>query len=404
MPSIKSFKGFHPIKEYAAKVPISHGIGGDAEKSTDEINRNPYTLLKITNPEYFLPSGQDMSEGEIQEASHRIFKEYLDNGILVQDEKESLYIYRLTYEGHRQTGLVGKVSMADYQERRIKPHELTRVEKALFQMHLLERVGGYMEPVFLAYDSSNQKLDLLNQIADSRDADIEFVDNRTCCHQLWIVQDEEIIGDITEFIKNAGNLYVCDGHHRIAAALEYSKVHPEADAHIMMVAFPSDETNILDYNRAVSDLNGLSEDEYIAALKEAGFLVEAVGTSPVRPESQREYSMFMGSTWYRLNYTGEIEGTSPVDILDVSILQEKVIRDILGITNPQSDNRLTFISGTKGLAGLEEAVQKNMKVAFAIRPATMEDIFSVADAGLIMPPKSTCFEPKPVIGMVLDQF
>ena len=206
MPSIKSFKGFHPTKEYAANVPISHGIGGDAEKTTEEINRNPYTLLKITNPEYFLPSGQEMSESEIQEASHRLFKEYLDKGILVQDEKESLYIYRLTYEGHRQTGLVGKVSMADYQERRIKPHELTRVEKALFQMHLLERVGGYMEPVFLAYDSSNQKLNLLNQIADSREADIQFVDSRTCCHQLWIVQDGKIQTGTTASLTESGIL------------------------------------------------------------------------------------------------------------------------------------------------------------------------------------------------------
>ena len=404
MPRIKSFKGIHPTKEYAARVPISHGIGGDAEKSTEEIHSNPFTLLKITNPEYFLPSGLEMSETEIQEASHRIFKEYLEKDILVQDEKESLYIYRLTYEGHRQTGIVGKTSMEDYRLGRIKPHELTRVEKAIFQMHLLERVGGYMEPVFLAYDSSHQKLDLLNEIADSRDSDLTFVDNRNCCHQIWVIHDEETIKSIESFFTDSCDFYVCDGHHRIAAALEYSKAHPEDDTHILMVAFPSDETNILDYNRAITDLNGMDEGQFIEALKAGGFQVEMMGKTPIRPENPREYTMVMDSNWYLLKYTGPVDASTPVDSLDVSILQNMLIRDILGITNPQSDSRLSFISGTKGLEGLEEATKKNMKVAFAIRPATMEDIFSVAGAGLTMPPKSTCFEPKPVIGMVLDQF
>ena len=272
-------------------------------------------------------------------------------------------------------------------------------------MRLLERLDGYMEPLFLSYDSSQAKLSIINDLADGEEPLISFVDSRHAIHEMWPIHDPERIKEICGFFDNIKDFYICDGHHRIAAAAEYVKAHPEDNVtHVMVVVFPSDETNILDYNRAVSDLNGLSDEEFIEALKNAGFTVEEAGTKPIRPEVSREYTMAIDDTWYRLKYQGPVDNINPVSGLDAAILQEKVIKDILGITDPRADERLTFVSGTKGLEGLRKALQNNMKVAFVIRPATMEEIINVAGAGLTMPPKSTCFEPKPVIGILLDRF
>ena len=404
MPNIRPFRGVSPSPKYAEKVQISHGVGGDRENATAEITANQYSLLHVTNPELLLTEEEGSNEDLVRFRSREKLKEFFEHGILLKDETDCYYVYRLTLGDHKQTGLAAAADIQDYLAGKIKKHELTRVEKVLKQDMLMERFGGYIEPVILSYDSTGQKHILFEEWADSHPCFLDFRDRNNIRHQLWVISDEEVNQSISEYFAGVDSLYICDGHHRIAAGAKFYEDHQtEESRFVLALIFPSEETMILDYNRAVMDLNGLTEDEFLSALQEKGFSLETLGSEPARPTAEGEYTMLMDGIWYRLSYNGPRDYSDPVASLDVSILQDLVIRDILGISNPQADHRISFISGTKGLEGLVAATKKDMKVAFAITPCSMHSIMQVADAEMSMPPKSTCFEPKPVSGVVMMQ-
>ena len=403
MPTIKPFMGVRPTSEYVDQVYISHENSANQDKAREILMNNPYTLLHLTHNDLIMNT---RDENEIQEACHNSYNKLLADGVLIKEEKPCLYAYRLSMANHSQTGLIARVDIRDYIDKEIKKHELTRSSKARLQVDILKRVGGIIEPILLAYDSNEHRDHLIEEWTFSHDPIYDTHDVGGTRHEIWTIDDEELINKLVEISEGLSSFYICDGHHRIEAAAEYyleAKTDEERAQRLYTMAaiFPSDEMSILDYNRAVKDLNGMTPEEFISALTSHDFTVEELGSDAVYPENLGEYTMIMNGIWYRLNYTGERNTLDPVAELDVTILQEKVLEDILGIGDPQHDERLSFISGTKGIHALETATKNGMAVAFAIVPPSMAEIMNVCNAGKTMPPKSTCFEPKPAGGLIV---
>ena len=403
MPTIRPFEGVRPQSEYVEQVYISHENSANQDKAREILRENPYTLLHLTHNDLIMDT---KDEGEIQASCRNTFKKLMDEGVLVRDSKPCFYAYRLSMANHSQTGLIARVDIRDYINKEVKKHELTRSVKARLQVDILKRVGGIIEPILLAYDSNEHKERLIEQWTFSHDPIYDTLDVGGTRHEVWVIDDEDLIQEIMNISEGLSSFYICDGHHRIEAAAEYY-LEAETDEerqerlYTMAAIFPSDEMLILDYNRAVKDLNGMTPEEFISALTSHDFTVEELGSDAVYPENLGEYTMIMNGIWYRLKYTGERNTSDPVAELDVTILQEKVLEDILGIGDPQHDERLSFISGTKGIHALETATKSGMAVAFAIVPPSMAEIMNVCNAGKTMPPKSTCFEPKPAGGLIV---
>ncbi|MBQ7246280.1 MAG: DUF1015 domain-containing protein [Firmicutes bacterium] len=403
MPNIRPFKGVRPAKGFADEVYISHENSANEDKARKLLLSNPHTLLHLTHNDLIMDT---KDEAEIQKSCHEAFNRLMGEGVLIQEEKPVLYAYRLSMANHSQTGLIASIDIREYIDKKIKKHELTRSSKARLQVDILKRVGGIIEPILLAYDSDELGEHLIEKWTASHDSIYDTLDVGGTRHEIWVIDDPEFMADLEQKVDALSAFYICDGHHRIEAAAEYyleakNDEEREDRAFSMAAIFPSDEMLILDYNRAVHDLNGMSEEEFIDTLKAHEFNVEKIGPNAIYPESLGEYTMYMGDTWYKLSYTGERNHDDPVEALDVSILQEIVLQEILGIGDPQHDERLSFISGTKGLHALEAAVEDGMAVAFALVPPSMTEIMNVCNAGKTMPPKSTCFEPKPAGGLIV---
>jgi len=322
-------------------------------------------------------------------------------GLYVADPEERYYILRMIREGHEQTGIIACVAVEGYRNGTVKRHELIRPAKVDLQMWLIGDAGGNTEPALLAFEAEGKPVPPIGAYADSHPPLYDFAGTDDTIHQLWAVEDAELAASLGRFFQTVDTLYICDGHHRIAASAAYDDRFRTAESRWFMAAiFPAEEMLILDFNRAVSDLNGLSKEELLGKLAEESFEAECVGGAPYRPAERGEYAMVIDDTWYRLRYTGT-RVDDPVASLDVSILQNRILGPILGIDDPTHDERITFLRGMRGLAGLQAMTHRGMKVAFALSPVTMKEIFAVANAGLTMPPKSTCFEPKPVKNLLV---
>ena len=403
MPIIKPFKGVRPANEFTDEVYISHENSANQDKARELLLTNPYTLLHLTHHDLIMDT---KDEDEIQRICHETYNRLVSEGVLIRDEKPVFYAYRLSMANHSQTGFIASIDIKEYIDKKIKKHELTRSSKARLQVDILKRVGGIIEPILLSYDSAELKEHIVEEWTGSHDSIYDTLDIGGTRHEIWIIDDDEFIARLENAVNSLSAFYICDGHHRIEAAAEYY-LEAETDEerndrrYTMAVLFPSDEMLILDYNRAVRDLNGMTEEEFLDSLRAHEFTVEKNGPDAIYPEGLGEYTMVMSGIWYRLKYTGERNHDDPVEALDVSVLQERVLQEILGIGDPQHDERLSFISGTKGLHALELATQNGMAVAFALVPPSMEEIMNVCNAGKTMPPKSTCFEPKPAGGLIV---
>ena len=430
MPRIKPFCGVRPAPEHVESVYVYHGDAGDEARSRARANTHPNSMLHVSRVDLLVSPEEAKDETLLRQKAKATFNGFLENEILIRDEKESFYIYRLSMANHSQTGIVACADVRDYIDGTIKRHELTRVDKIHIQEKVIERVGGNIEPVLLVYDSDanpvsesgEQNLpEMLERWTISHDSTYDFFDEGGVRHEIWAVDDEVFIQKVQNFFDEIDSLYICDGHHRIAASADYyiesedlvddgstsdelerERVsRAEKSKYFMAAIFPSEEMLILDYNRAVKDLNGLTEEEFMEKLRAVPFDVSELGPEPTYPSKVGEYTMVMNNTWYSLDLIGERDLSDPVAGLDVSLLQNKVLRDILGIKDPQHDDRITFISGNKGLGALQKTTNEEMTVAFAIGPPTMHEIMNVSDSGLTMPPKSTFFEPKLVSGLLV---
>jgi uncharacterized protein (DUF1015 family) len=398
MAIIKAFRALRPAKELASRVAsLPYDVLTSAEARVAADN-NPYSFLHITKAEIDLSENTDVhSDSVYHKAADNLFI-FEDNKILIQDERPAYYIYELTMAGRKQTGLVCVSAVADYENNIIKKHELTRPEKELDRINHMRITRAQTGNVFLAYKSNVTISQLVNRWKESQDAVYDFTAEDGVGHRVWVVQDPETISEITLiFQKQIPFTYIADGHHRAASAAKVkdalgNQASPDT-AWFLTTLFPSDELRIMDYNRVVKDLNGMTVAEFIEKLQK-NFRVEKTDAA-FSPGQLHQFGMYVEGSWYRLESRENSFPQDPIGILDVSILQENILSPLLDIRDPRTDNRVDFVGGIRGLTELEKRVDSGqMKAAFSLYPVSMDQLFDIADSGEIMPPKSTWFEPK----------
>ena len=411
MVKIKPFCGVRPPKQYAAEVASRpYDVLNSVEAKAEATERS---LLHIIKPEIdFDPIADEHSE-EVYNKAVENYKLWKERGWLVKDPEEIYYIYAQTMEGRRQYGLVACCHFEDYLAGRIKKHELTRPDKEEDRMIHVRNQSANIEPVFFAYPAVEQMDKLVERIV-SAEPEYDFVAEDGMGHTLWKVESKEDIAAITAIFEQIPALYVADGHHRTAAAArvgaERKAANPnhtgeEEYCYFLAVIFPDDQLRIIDYNRVVKDLNGLSEEEFVAALGE-DFEVEKMGKEIYKPNALHNFSMYLAGEWYSLTAReGRFDDSDPIGVLDVTVLSNLVLDKILGIKDLRTDKRIDFVGGIRGLGELSHRVDSGeMKVAFALYPVSMKQLIDIADTGNIMPPKTTWFEPKLRSGVVIHEF
>ena len=413
MATVKPFKGLRPPKQLVEKVESRPYDVLNSEEARLEAGDNEMSLYHIIKPEIDFPEGTSEYAPRVYEKAAENFKKFQDNGWLVQDEKEHYYIYAQTMNGKTQYGLVVAAHTDDYMQGRIKKHELTRRDKEEDRMKHVRVNNANIEPVFFAYPD-NEVLDkLIRRYADT-EPEYDFIapiDGFR--HQFWVIDDNDDIDVITREFSNMPCMYIADGHHRSAAAAlvgaEKQKQNPnhkgdEEYNFFMAVCFQASQLTILDYNRVVTDLNGLSSAEFLAKIEE-NFSVEDMGTDIYKPQKLHEFSLYLDQHWYKLNAKdGSYDKNDPIGVLDVDISSRLILDQILGIRDLRGSKRIDFVGGLRGLGELKRRVDSGeMRAALALYPVSMKQIMDIADSGNIMPPKATWFEPKLRSGLVIHK-
>ncbi len=410
---IKPFKGVRPPKEYVEQVQSRPYDVLNSAEARAEAEGNEKSLYHIIKPEIDFPEGTDEHDPKVYEKAAQNFQMFQDKGWLVQDSKERYYIYAQTMNGKTQYGLVVCAYVDDYMTGKIKKHELTRRDKEEDRMKHVRVNNANIEPVFFAYPD-NKDVDAIvakyTKGTPEYDYTAELDGFR---HTFWIIDDDADIQRITELFAAMPAMYIADGHHRSAAAAlvgaEKAKQNPnhrgdEEYNFFMAVCFPANQLTIIDYNRVVKDLNGLSDEEFLKKLSE-DFIVEKKGTEIFKPSRLHEFSLYLGGNWYSLvAKPGTYNDNDPIGVLDVTISSNLILDKILGIKDLRSDKRIDFVGGIRGLGELKKRVDSGeMKVALALYPVSMKQLIDIADTGNIMPPKTTWFEPKLRSGLVIHK-
>jgi uncharacterized protein (DUF1015 family) len=407
MPLIRAFPGLRPAEGRAADVAAPpYDVMNEAE-AREMADGRSWSFLHISRPEIDLPQGTDPYAPEVYAKAAENLKKMEQEGILIRDKKPCFYVYRLTMGEHQQTGLVAAASVEAYDNDRIKKHEFTRPAKEDDRVRQIDALNAQTGPVFLVYPSTLTVEALLSE-ASQTPAEMDVTAADGVRHEIWALYDEEKVAKLTREFDQMEALYVADGHHRSAAgsrvaaarkAANSNHTGDEAYNYFLSVIFPHNQMRILDYNRVVKDLFGLDKATFLARI-EAVFELQ-LSDQPVKPEQSGEFGMYLEGQWYRLRLDANRIPDDPVARLDVSLLADNLIEPILGITDQRRDNRIDFVGGIRGLAGLQQRVDSGeMAVAFALFPTSMEQLMAVADAGEVMPPKSTWFEPKLADGLV----
>ncbi|MEJ2212621.1 MAG: DUF1015 family protein [Gammaproteobacteria bacterium] len=406
MPLVKPFTGLRPAAGRADDVVAPPYDVMNADEARQMVEGRPWSFLHISRPEVDLPVGTDPYSAEVYAKAAENLNSMVEQGVLVRDPKDSYYVYRLTMGDHVQTGLVAAASVEAYDNDRIKKHEFTRPVKEDDRVRQVEALNAQTGPVFLVYKANQVVDDLLKQVSASA-ADVDVTARDGVRHEIWVVSDEEKLNTLTSAFDAMEAIYVADGHHRSAAgsrvgnskkAENPNHTGEESYNYFLSVIFPHDQMQILDYNRVVKDLNGLSSEDFLNRVAER-FSVD-ISDSQVKPSREAEFGMYLDGKWYRLTLKSDLP-SDPVARLDVSLLADNLIEPVLGISDPRRDNRIDFVGGIRGLGELEKRVDSGeWVVAFALYPTTMEALMAVADAGEVMPPKSTWFEPKLADGLV----
>jgi HTH domain of spoOJ/parA/parB/repB family protein len=413
MPRVKPFRGVRPPQALVEEVESRPYDVLDSDEARVEAGNNEKSLYHIIKPEINFPEGTSEYDPRVYESGADQFKKFQQEGWLVQDNEENYYLYAQTMNGKTQYGIVLCCHVDDYMNNVIKKHELTRRDKEEDRMKHVRNTNANIEPVFLAYKSSQPLIELIDRIAKETPVYDFVAPIDHFRHQFWVIadpKDKEVI--TTEFGKMDA-LYIADGHHRSAAAAlvgaERAKQNPNNTGNeeynfYMAVCFPAEQLTILDYNRVVKDLNGLTKDEFLKALGK-NFIVEDMGTENYRPKKLHEFSAYLEGHWYRLEAKeGTFNPNDPIGVLDVDISSRLILDEILGITDLRGDKRIDFVGGLRGLEELKRRVDNGeMKFALALYPVTMEQIMNIADSGKIMPPKATWFEPKLRSGLVIHK-
>lgn len=412
MAIIKPFKGIRPPKEFVEAVQSRPYDVLSSEEAREEAQGNEKSLYHIIKPEIDFEPGTSEYDTRVYEQAVSNFKKFQEQGWLVQDTTENYYVYAQTMNGKTQYGLVVGAFVEDYLNGVIMKHELTRRDKEEDRMKHVRVCNANIEPVFFAYPDNTTLHTLIHKYVDNVTSEYDFIapiDGFR--HQLWVISDKNDIETITAEFKKMPALYIADGHHRSAAAAlvgaEKARNNPnhkgdEEYNYFMAVCFQASELTILDYNRVVKDLNGLTNDEFLAKLS-ANFDVECKGTGEYKPSTLHNFSLYLGGQWYSLTAKpGTFNDADPIGVLDVDISSRLILDEILNITDLRSDKRIDFVGGLRGLGELKKRVDSGeMKMALALYPVSMKQIMDIADSGNIMPPKATWFEPKLRSGLVI---
>lgn len=412
MSIVKPFKGLRPPKDIAAKLASRPYDVLNSEEARQEAKGNEYSLLRVTKAEIDLPVGIDEHSQEVYDKVVENFNMFRDKGWLVKDEEEKLYIYAQTMDGRTQYGIVGCTHVDDYFNNVIKKHELTRRDKEDDRMIHVNIANANVEPVFFAYPAHKTIDTIVERIVKNEAPVYDFVADEGFGHKVWVINDKKDIDTIVNvFDKEVPSLYVADGHHRTAAAARVGQERrannpnhtgKEEYNYFMSVIFPDNQLKIIDYNRVVKDLNGLTKEELIKKLEET-FSVVDMGTEIYTPSKLHEFSMYIDRHWYKLEAKpGTYNDNDPIGVLDVTILSNLVLDKILGIEDLRTSKRIDFVGGIRGLGELKRRVDSGeMAVAFALYAVSMKQLIDIADTGNIMPPKTTWFEPKLRSGLII---
>ncbi len=414
MAIIKPFKGLRPPKEIAEELACLPYDVMNSEEATQMAGGKEKSLLRITRAEIELPEVKDIHSETVYNKAKENFNIFQEKGWLVQDNVPMYYIYAQTMNGKTQYGIVGGAACSDYENGIIKKHELTRPEKEEDRMVLTRYLNANIEPVFFAYKAVPEIDAIVKSVIENSEPDYDFTAEDGFGHHFWAITDQDKNAAIEQLFKTKVQFtYVADGHHRTAAAarigLEKTKQNPnhtgdEEYNYFMAVHFPDDQLQIIDYNRVVTDLNGLSDTDFLAELSKS-FQLENKGADIYKPGKLHEFSLYLSGNWYKLTANeNTFDDDDPIGVLDVTILSRQVLEPVLNIKDLRTSKRIDFVGGIRGLEELKKRVDSGeMKAAFALYPVSMQQLINIADSGNIMPPKTTWFEPKLRSGLVIHK-
>ncbi len=411
MAIFKPFRGYRPPKEIVKDLASRPYDVLDSAEAREEAGDNKYSFLRVVKPEVELPEGIDLYSQQVYDKARENFRRFIEQGYLVRDEKPNFYVYAQSWGEKTQYGIVGCAGVEDYMNDIIKKHELTRPDKEEDRMKHVRITNANAEPVFFTYPKQ-QAIDAIVEKVIQNPPVYDFVADDGFGHHFWVIEDDAVIKELEKLFSGVKYFYVADGHHRTAAAAlvgnEKKENNPNHTGNepynfFMAVVFPDEQLTIIDYNRVVKDLNGLSKEDFLARL-EKDFEIVNKGTSEYKPAELHEMSMYLEGEWYSMKARPHTyDDSDPIGVLDVTILSNTVLEPLLNIRNLRTDKRIDFVGGIRGLGELKRRVDSGeMKVAFALYPVSMKQLIDIADTGNIMPPKTTWFEPKLRSGLVVN--
>ncbi|MCX6282592.1 MAG: DUF1015 family protein [Bacteroidetes bacterium] len=411
MAILKAFKGLRPPANIVKELASRPYDVLNSDEAREEAKGNPYSLLHIIKPEIDLPADVDVHSQMVYDKAKENFDLFRKNGWLKSDSRENLYIYAQTMNGKTQYGIVGCAGVTDYMDGVIKKHELTRKDKEEDRMKHVRITNANMEPVFFTYPSVTEIDEIVLKFVSHNPPVYDFTAQDGIGHHFWVIEDDAVISEIISLFSRIPSTYVADGHHRTAAAAlvgnEKKKNNPDHKGNeeynfFLAVHFPDNQLSIIDYNRVVKDLNGLTPEELFGKLGKV-FEIESKGSEIYKPAKLHNFSLYLDGLWYSLTAKpGTYNDSDPIGVLDVTILSKLILDEILDIKDLRTSNRIDFVGGIRGLGELKKRVDKGeMKAAFALYPVSMKQLIDIADSGNIMPPKTTWFEPKLRSGLVV---
>ena len=396
MISISPFKALRPEPQFAKQVASRPYDVLNTKEAKVEAEGNPLTFLHITKSEIDLPAGTDVHSKVVYQKAKENLDAFISKPVLFNESKPCYYIYSLTMDGRTQTGLVACSSVEDYENGKIKKHEFTRPEKEKDRIDHIVATGAQTGNVFIAFKDIEELNVIMQKWQNDKSPVYNFTATDGVQHSIWVISDEKIIDRITELFRmEVESTYIADGHHRIASASKVKYMLPDNEeaGHFLSTLFPASQLEIMDYNRVVKDLNGLTIEDFLLKIKK-NFTIEKE-KKPYKPSEPHNFGMYLKGQWYKLTALDGTFATDPVNILDTAILQKNLLEPVLGIKDQRTDTRIDFVGGIRGIEELQNLVENGeMAIAFSIFPVTIDQLFAVADSGEVMPPKSTWFEPK----------
>ena len=402
MPKVTPFQSIRPVPELASRIAALPYDVYNRKEACEVVKREPLSFLKIDRAETQFSDDVDTYDPRVYEKAKELLDEAVAEGHFIIEETPCYYIYELIMNGRSQTGIVACSAIDDYINQTIKKHENTREDKELDRIRHVDTTDAHTGPIFLAYRSKSEINTIVSAVKETTPL-YDFTSEDQVTHKAWCISDQETIEKLQKLFAQIPCTYIADGHHRCASAvkvgLKRRAEHPDYTGdeefnRFLSVLFPDDQLAILPYNRVVKDLNGYSKEDFMKTVEDAGFHVSCMEKEPVSPKEKGSFGMFLDKKWYLLKADQSLLSSDPVEGLDVSILQKHLLAPILGIGDPRIDKRIDFVGGIRGLAELEKRVSEDMEIAFSMYPTSIDELLAVADAGLLMPPKSTWFEPK----------